>query len=180
MPKPNLKLSLALSLMLAVVPSAVFAEAAPPLSLTDVDGNSITLPRKQEGVDIYLFWATWCPYCGAFMPHLQSIKDEYGDSVTIFALQIRDDEDPRPFMERNGFDFTVVPEADAAMEPYGMRSTPGLVLVDGSGEIRFNLYDIVFEDPPGYTDLNNRAKAARRGPAWAARIRQEIDAMLEE
>ncbi|MCP5091039.1 MAG: redoxin domain-containing protein, partial [Gammaproteobacteria bacterium] len=23
---------------------------------------------------ILLFWATWCPYCKALMPHLQSIR----------------------------------------------------------------------------------------------------------
>ena len=156
-----------------------WADPAPPLSLTHADGSTVELPREHEGVDIYLFWATWCPYCKAFMPHLQSIRDEYGDDVTVFALQIRDDEDPRPYLADNGFDFELIPNADAAMAPYGMRSTPGLVLVDGDGNIRFNLYDVVLQDPPGYAELGNRAKAARRGPAWAARLRQEIDAILE-
>ncbi len=37
-----------------------------------------SLPSMQAGVDIYLFWASWCPYCKALMPHLQSIQVEYG------------------------------------------------------------------------------------------------------
>src|SRR3546814_9228256 len=28
---------------------------------------------------VVLFWATWCPYCKALMPHLQSMLDEYGN-----------------------------------------------------------------------------------------------------
>jgi thiol-disulfide isomerase/thioredoxin len=166
--------------LIAALPGLAVADPAPPLSLQNAAGQIVELPRQHESVDIYLFWATWCPYCKAFMPHIQSIRDEYGDAVTVYALQIRDDEDPRPFMTENGFDFELIPNADAAMEPYGMRGTPGLVLVDGEGEIRFNLYEVVLQDPPGYADLGNRAKAARRGPAWAARVRQEIDAILTE
>ena len=167
-----------LFLALSLTGTTALAEPAPKLTLENAGGQTIVLPRRHEGVDVYLFWATWCPYCKAFMPHLQSIRDEYGDAVTVYALQIRDDEDPRPFLADNGFDFELIPNADEAMAPYGMRSTPGLVLVDGDGQIRFNLYDVVLQDPPGYAELGNRAKAARRGPAWAARIRQEIDAIL--
>lgn len=178
LPAARLVLPAALIVLAAGAALPAHAEPAPSLTLENAEGETITLPRPHDGVDIYLFWATWCPYCKAFMPHLQSIRDEYGDAVTVYALQIRDDEDPRPFMADNGFDFELIPNADAAMAPYGMRSTPGLVLVDGDGVIRFNLYDVVLQDPPGYAELGNRARAARRGPAWAARLRQEIDAVL--
>lgn len=176
----NALLLMAATLMLLTPSQGAHAEPAPPLSLENDRGEAITLPREHDGVDIYLFWATWCPYCKAFMPHLQSMLDEYGDDVTIFALQIRDEDDGRAFLDENGFTFELLPNADAAMGPYGARSTPGLFLVDGNGQVRFNLYDIVLENPPGYEQLGNRAKAARRGPAWAARVRQEIDAILAE
>lgn len=177
---PLLQSLFLLMLLLLASPARSLADAAPPLSLETADGESITLPRRHEGVDVYLFWATWCPYCKALMPHLQSIRDEYGDAVTVFALQIRDEEDPGPFFQQNGFDFVLIPEADDAMGPYGMRSTPGLVLVDGAGQVRFNLYEIALQDPPGFAELSNRAKAARRGPAWAALLRAEIDQLLAE
>jgi hypothetical protein len=32
-----------------------------------------------------LFWATWCPYCKALMPHVQSNLDEYGKQVRVVA-----------------------------------------------------------------------------------------------
>jgi len=52
------------------------------------------------------------------MPHLQSIQIEYGDDVRVYALQIRDDEDPVAFMEEHGYNFILLPSADAVMEPY--------------------------------------------------------------
>lgn len=169
-----------IALALLFFTSFAAAQSAPPLTLSNDRGDTVQLPREHEGVDIYLFWASWCPYCKAFMPHLQSILDEYGDEVSVFALQIRDEEDGRAFLDENGFEFELIPNADSAMAPYGVRTTPGLFLVDGSGELQFDLNDIVLVDPPGYEDLGNRGKAARRAPAWAAQVRQEIDRVLDQ
>lgn len=58
------------------------------------------------------------------MPYLQSMSVEYGDDVTIYALNIRDDEDPRVFMRETGYDFTLLVEADPVMALYNVRPTP--------------------------------------------------------
>jgi len=167
-----------ISLLFVSMAAAAEMEPAPALALTDDTGTVVNLPRSHNGVDVYFFWASWCPYCKALMPHLQSINEEYGDRVTIFALQIRDDEDPRAFLDRYGYDFVLLPDADAAMEPYGVKGTPGVFLVDGSGNIRFNLYDLRSDDDAAYQALNHSGKAARRAPWWAARIRQATDEIL--
>ena len=156
------------------------SKSAPEFTIADEHGVSVTLPREHDGVDIYLFWASWCPYCKALMPHLQSIRDEYGEDVRIYALNIRDDNDPRVFLDGLGYDFILLPEADDVMEAYGVKGTPGLFLVDGKGNIRFNLYEMIFRDDAAYESLNNRQKASRRAPAWAAGIRQSIDQILEK
>ena len=62
-------------------------------------------PDDIERPTIVLFWATWCPYCRALMPHLQSILDEYGEQVEVIALNIREDEDPVEYLDRFGFQF---------------------------------------------------------------------------
>ena len=68
-----------LTLLLALFAQQGFSKdmAAPPFTLDDDDGETITLPRNHDGVDIYFFWASWCPYCKAMMPHLQSMRIEY-------------------------------------------------------------------------------------------------------
>lgn len=171
-------------LMLAVIAlgAATLSLAQPPstFEIENIDGKSYTLPEQQDGVGIYLFWASWCPYCQALMPHIQSIRDEYGDRVTVYALNFRDKKDPRHILEESGFDFVVFPEADEVAEQWGIHGTPGLVIIDESGDIRFNLYDVVTENPPGYDDLNHAQKAARRAPFWAARIREALDRTLRQ
>lgn len=169
-----------LTLLLAFASTQAIAKdvVAPSFTLADAQGNEVVLPGRHDGVEIYLFWASWCPYCKALMPHLQSIQVEYGDKVRIYALNIRDDDDPRKFIDKLGYDFVLLPDADPVMSLYGVKGTPGLFLIDSNGVIRFNLYEMAFADDSAYKRLNNYNKAARRAPRWAAEIRQTIDRIL--
>jgi cytochrome c biogenesis protein CcmG/thiol:disulfide interchange protein DsbE len=174
--------TLLLSLALMALTPLVFAAGtkAPKFTLADAFGNGVTLPRKHDGADIYLFWASWCPYCKALMPHLQSMQLEYGENIGIYALHIRDDEDPVAFMAEKGYDFILLPEADPVMELYGVKPTPAVFIVDGQGIIRFNLYETIFDGSHEPESLSHTKRAANRAPYWAARIRETIDQVLIE
>ena len=156
--------------------SPVTGELAPEFSAVTSQGEELSFPREQDGVDLYFFWASWCPYCKAFMPHLQSIEEEYGDQVRIFALQIRDEEDGAAYLDRLGFTFDLVPNADDVMAPYAVKGTPGLFIVDGSGIIRMNLTELQGQELSD--DLKRTQRAARRGPWWASEIRKKLDVVL--
>ena len=171
-----------LTLLLALFVQPIYAQdiAAPTFTLADSDGEEITLPRKHDGVDIYFFWASWCPYCKTLMPHLQSMRIEYGDDLTIYALNVRDEEMPEIFMMEHEYDFILIPEADSVMEPYGIKAVPALYVVDGQGKIRFDLYDMVFNDSEEFKALSHGKKASKRAPYWAAEIRKTIDRILRE
>ncbi len=169
--------------ILGLVASLSLAEELPQASsftLESADGARLELPAEQQGVGIYLFWASWCPYCRALMPHLQSIEDEYGEQVTIYALNFRDQRDPREYINEHGFDFVLMPEADSVAEQWSARATPGLFIVDSEGRVRFNLYQVLAENPPGFEEMSHSQRAQRRGPFWAARIRQAIDEVMAE
>jgi thiol-disulfide isomerase/thioredoxin len=172
------KILLAVALILSAAATKAVPETAPPFTLEDASGHEVTVPSHQSGVDIILFWASWCPYCKAFMPHLQSIRAEYGDAVRVYALQIRDDADPAEFMADHGYDFVLLPDADPVMARYGVKATPGLFLIDARGRIRFNLYELALVHDPQDNSRSHRQKAARRAPHWAAAVRREIDAIL--
>ena len=171
-----------LTLVLILFAQPIYAQddIAPAFTLADSDGEEITFPRKHDGVDIYLFWASWCPYCKALMPHLQSMRIEYGDDLTVYALNIRDDEVPEIFMMEHDYDFVLIPEADSVMEPYGIKAVPALYVIDGQGKIRFNLYDMIFNDSKEFKTLSHGKKASKRAPYWAAEIRKTIDQILSE
>ena len=171
-----------LTLLLILLTQHGFAQdlAAPAFTLKDSDGKQLTLPGRHNGADIYFFWASWCPYCKALMPHLQSMRIEYGEDLTVYALNIRDEELPELFMLEHDYDFTLVPEADPVMALYGVQGVPAVFVVDGRGVIRFNLYDMVFSDSSEFKAMEHGKKAGRRAPYWAAAIRQAIDQVLTD
>jgi len=172
------RLAFALLLVTAATIDAQEYPEAPSFSLETAEGAALDLPADQQGVGIYLFWASWCPYCRALMPHLQSLEDEYGDAITVYALNFRDQQDPSAYLAEHGFDFVLLPKADDVAESWGVQGTPGLFIVDRDGRIRFNLYDVLATNPPGFEKLNHTQRAQRRAPFWAARIRQALDQVL--
>lgn len=171
--------ALLLLLAFAVAQAQEFPNAS-TFELEAADGTVLDLPAEQEGIGIYLFWASWCPYCRALMPHLQSLEDEFGDQVTIYALNFRDQKDPEDYLDEHGFQFVLLPAADEVAQSWEVHGTPGLFIVDGQGRIRFNLYEVLTENPPGFDDMSHPQRAQRRAPFWAARIRASLDELLAE
>lgn len=171
----------ALVVLCFVATSANSAELAPDWNLKSADGEIVQLSEEvKQQPTILFFWATWCPYCKALMPHLQSMRLEYGDQVKILAINFRDDSDPVEFIEEAGYDFTVLPDGDEVAKAYGVWATPGVIIVDANQYVQFDLRSLPKKDPP--TDgepASNKKKAAFRAPYWAAEIRMAIDVMLE-
>ena len=151
-------------------------DRSPNWSLQTADGQTIELAAavKQKPQIVFL-WATWCPYCKALMPHLQSIVYEYGDDVDVLAVNIFDDGDPATFIENAGYDFTLLLDGDKVARQYAIIGTPGVIIVDQDMNIRFDLREL--PAPPFVVDnkASNRSKAARVTPYWAAEIRKALD-----
>lgn len=105
------------------------------------DGNAIRFdPAKMQRPAILLFWATWCPYCKALMPFVQSVLDATGhDRLDVYAIDIKEEEDADPAAELRDrhLAFTLVRDGDAIAEQYGVKGTPGLFLVDSHGQITY-------------------------------------------
>jgi thiol-disulfide isomerase/thioredoxin len=163
--------------------AAINLDTAADWTLTSADGVPVTLGEAVvEQPVILFFWATWCPYCKALMPHLQSIRLEQGERVKVLALHFRDDEgDPVGFMRDAGYDFTLLENSEDVARLYEVWGTPGVIIVDRDMKIRFNLYTLPQRDPPGTGEPpGHRARAAFRAPYWAAEIRKTLQVVLDE
>jgi cytochrome c biogenesis protein CcmG/thiol:disulfide interchange protein DsbE len=141
-------------------------------------------PESLEGPTIILFWATWCPYCKALMPHLQSIVDEYDGRVQVVALNFRDDDDPAAYLAERGYGFRLILHSEEVAKSWGVKGTPGLFLADQSGRVVFSRGAIpkaAYRADPSenYDQLKHYQKAARRAPYWAAKLRIAIDQLLQ-
>ena len=176
----NIIFFVVLGALLAVNAQVVNAEFASDWTLTSADGQSVTLSDEIEEQTVILFvWATWCPYCKALMPHLQSISHEYGDTVKILAVQIDDKGDPVEVVRKAGYDFTVLPGGKEVADLYGIFGTPGLLIIDKHRQIRFDLRDV-----PSLPEAGNKkghdSRAAKLAPYWAAALRTGLDSVLQE
>jgi thiol-disulfide isomerase/thioredoxin len=153
------------------------AELAPDWSLESADGEIIRLSDEvSKQTTVLFFWATWCPYCKALMPHLQSIRLEYGDDVRILAINFREKGDPVGFIRDAGYDFTILPDGDEVAKAYEVWGTPGLIIVDAEQRIQFDLRLLPrLEIPTTTKPASHSSRAAYMAPYWAAELRKAID-----
>ena len=163
--------------------SASESRLAPDFTLESVSSVPVTLSDvAAEQPVILLFWATWCPYCKALMPHIQSIRLEYGDRVRVLAVHFRDDKgDPAAFIRDAGYDFTALRNGNDVAKRFDVWGTPGLLLIDRDRNIRFNLYELPKPAfPESEAELSHARRAAYRAPYWAAEIRKGLDEVLAD
>jgi len=155
---------------------------APDWTLVSAQGEPVRLSEEvREQPVVLLFWATWCPYCKALMPHLHSLRLEYGEKIRILAVNFKEDGDPLEFVENAGYDFTVLPDGEDVAAAYNVYGTPGLIIVDQEQNIRFDLRSLPRREPPFSSESSSHSRiAAYRAPYWAAEIRKTIDLVLED
>jgi cytochrome c biogenesis protein CcmG/thiol:disulfide interchange protein DsbE len=179
MPMKFIAAATALALLVLLSTSVQSAEIAPDWALVSSEGQTVRLNDEvKQQTTILFFWATWCPYCKALMPHLQSMRLEYGEDIKILAINFREDGDPVAFIENAGYDFTVLPGGDEVAVAYGIKGTPGLIIVDSRQQIQFDLRALPRQDPaPGESSANHKRKASYRAPYWAAEIRKALDSI---
>ena len=141
-----------------------------------VDGRSLTLSEQvSERPQVLFFWASWCPFCKALMPHLQSIKLEHADDIDILSVNFREDGDPLAVLREGAYDFIMIPDADDVAELYDVYGTPGVLLVDGDRRIQFDLRNVQRPVENADNKPANRGVASRRLAAyWAAELRKAI------
>lgn len=158
---------------------------APEFEISDPAGTVFNFPESLDGPTIILFWATWCPYCKALMPHLQSILDEYPGRVQVLALNFKDDDDPAAYLAERGYDFRLILHSEDVAESWGVKGTPGLFLAGPSGLVVFNHRAIPQDAQDKHSseneeNLKHYQKAARVAPFWAAKLRVAIDGLLDD
>ncbi len=175
-----MRLAVIASVLILTSTSAFGADVAPDWRLATGDGGSLRLSQEvKEQPVVLFFWATWCPYCKALMPHLQSIRLEYGEAIKILAIDFQDKNDPVAFIDKAGYDFTVLPNGDDVADLYAMQGTPGLIIVDGEQHMRFDLRALPAREIPANGEkVSHGKRAAYLAPYWAAELRKSIDIVL--
>ncbi len=112
---------------------------APELSLSDLQGNPVSLSDYRGQTVLVNNWATWCPPCKEEMPELQAFYAAHKDSnFTIIAIEAGEPvNEVSDFVRRYGLTFLVWTDptlkATAAFRDPGL---PSSYVIDASGRVR--------------------------------------------
>ena len=77
----------------------------PDLTMTTLDGKTITTKDLAGKVAIFNFWATWCAPCRAEIPDLVKLQEQYKDQLVIIGVLSEDD--PGPHVSRFAADYKI-------------------------------------------------------------------------
>ncbi len=143
---------------------------APAWHGTNFSGETVDFPAVIAGKpSVLIFWATWCPYCNAFMPYLRQIQEDYGsDKINIIAINAKERGigDPAAYVADLDFSVIDVAEGDDIAEKYSVRFIPGLMIIDGEGNLAWKRAST--ELPAGKTVAE----------LWDGQVREQLDLLL--
>ncbi|WP_139905776.1 TlpA disulfide reductase family protein [Clostridium thermarum] len=133
---------------------------APDFTLTDTQGNKVTL-SDLKGKKVYLnFWATWCPPCRKEMPDIEKLYQETKDSdLVILAVNLGEDKDTvTAFADKNNYNFRILLDsAETVAIDYQIRSIPTSYFIDEEGYVRAGKIGLMtLEEMKQYVELLNK------------------------
>ena len=141
----NRKSLLALSLLVMLGSSLVFAQNPVAFSLRTIDGQTITSDSLRGEVVVLAFGASWLPLSKTQLQGVRKLADEYSDRGVVVYWVSTESEDPksknfasddqlRAFATKYGLKVTVLRDPDGATsKKFGVDQLPSFVIIDKHG-----------------------------------------------
>lgn len=116
-------------------------EMAPEFTASQADGGTFVFSEQNGKVVLLNFWATWCGPCVGEMPAFERLHEEYGDRVSILAVNCMEEMDTvNRFIADNGYTFPIAyDEKGDILKKYPSDGIPYTLIIDGNGMIK-NIY----------------------------------------
>lgn len=111
---------------------------APDFTLTDVNGQSVSLSGLRGKPVLLNFWATWCPPCRKELPQLQVFHERYGEKITLVGINWGENAKAvKDFLERFGVRYlNLLDERGMAFTLYRLTGIPETFFIDPEGYLR--------------------------------------------
>ena len=112
---------------------------APDFTLTDMQGQQVSLSQFRGKVVIVNFWATWCPPCREEMPSMEKLYRDYQDKGLVM-LAVNVDENGKQavakFLQRTPHSFPILLDSEnVAQNTYGVFRFPESFIIDRNGVV---------------------------------------------
>lgn len=113
--------------------SSVEAQTAPDFTLTDINGDPVSLSDHSGKVIVLNFWATWCGPCKMEIPDFIDLQNKYENDLVIIGVSL-DQNGPSavvPFVEKYGINYPIVYGNGQVVQDYGgVRGIPTTFIID--------------------------------------------------
>jgi peroxiredoxin len=160
--KPKLLIFLALWLFVSVGAFGDDSQPAPDFTLTDANGQSVTLSDLRGQVIMINFWASWCGPCRQEMPLLEQIHQRYEPlGFTLLGVNVEENSaDGKAFLRDQPVSFPVLYDPENGISKlYDVIAMPSTVLIDRQGNVRYLHHGY----KPGYeNDYQDQVRALAR------------------
>ena len=142
-------------------------EKAPTFSGQSLDGTLYDLDQLQGKVVVLTFWNTRCAICHSEIPNLNRVAERYrGKDVVFLAITMDNEAKVNPYIKRNPFNFTILPNGFGVMLKYADR--------DRAGNINMGF--------PAHFLIDRKGAIALRTDGWdkAANLDSQISKLLTD
>lgn len=140
-------------------------ESAPEFSGQSLDGKTYDLDQLHGKVVVLTFWSTRCAICHSEIPNLNRVAERYRDKDVVFlAMTMENEAKVNPYLKRNPFNFTILPNSFGVMLKYADK--------DRAGNINMGF--------PAHFLINRKGMIALRTDGWdkAANLDSQISRLL--
>ncbi|MFI5170846.1 MAG: TlpA family protein disulfide reductase [Chitinophagales bacterium] len=137
------KITILLASVWFIINSAWSQDPIPEISLYDIDGNKVNIADygKDEKIQVFSFWATWCVPCKEELNNIAEIYEDWQKdyNVEIIAVSIDDAKtraNVKSYAEGQGWTYKVILDTNKDLHRLlSGQSVPFTVVTDKTGFI---------------------------------------------
>lgn len=124
---------------------------APNFAAEAMDGTYFDLSQQQGKVVVLTFWSLRCAICHEEIPKLNRLADQYrGRDVVFLAVTMDGNAKLEPYLKKNPFNFSIVPNSFGVFLKYADS--------DSSGRVNMGF--------PAHFVVNRQGAIAMRTDGW--------------
>jgi peroxiredoxin len=109
---------------------------APELTLTTIDGKTVSLSDLKGKRVILDFWATWCGPCRAEIPHFLKLHEEHPEDLVIIGISDEESSVIKEFAEEHKITYLMVSSSGLPAPFNQIEAYPTTFFIDRQGVIQ--------------------------------------------